>query len=123
MQLVASEDALLEMDGSAANLARIKIRILLNDLTATGTWFFAHEKLEVDQWVIIHFEDPQKVSISAKVLVCQEYQSEGHIVSADSHPFRGEVQFIFETKDIEKEVKRFCELVASDYLFGSQKAA
>jgi hypothetical protein len=83
-------------------------RVLLNDMTSKGVGLFCGIGLATGQEISITIQEPKQFFIKAKVMWCQEYNSESHILSKVSYAFRVGVQFVFSTPEEEKAVADYC---------------
>jgi hypothetical protein len=97
-------------------------RVLLNDLNPKGMGLFSATPLMVGQEVAITLEQPQRIYMRGRIIWCQEYDVDSHIMSSHSFSYRMGIQFIFESAEDEKAVKDFCEQLNRDVIFQQQAA-
>jgi hypothetical protein len=98
-------------------------RVVLNDFSPKGVGVFSNAALEQGQEISLTLNDPKRFYARAKVVYCQEYGSESHIVSEQSYQFRVGLQFLFENDEEKKEVEKYCEELMKAHILPKPKAA
>lgn len=98
------------------------VRVILNDLSPKGMGLFVTQALVAEQDVTIQLKDPREITVSGRVVACQEYHNEGHILTPKSYPYRMGIRFLFKTAEEEKAFQDFCNELSVNHLYG-QKAA
>jgi len=106
----------------AENSPPMPVRVILNDLSPKGMGLFSVQNVISGQEVLITLKEPKALTIKARVIACQEYENESHILSPKSYPYRLGVKFIFDSPEQEQQVKEFCEEIEREYLYGSKAA-
>ena len=97
-------------------------RVLLNDFSPKGLGLFCGRPLGVGQEVAITLESPRRIYVRGRIVWCQEYDCESHVLSQRSYSYRIGVQFTFETVEEQKAIKAFCDELSKDYLLTSRVA-
>ncbi len=92
----SSSDA-SSQEGETAKSAQTIVRFVLNDLSIKGAGFFSSIQMTPGQEIRLTLPDPKKVVISAKVVWCQEYNINSHIISKDPFLFNVGVEFVIPT--------------------------
>ncbi|HLE01550.1 MAG TPA: hypothetical protein VJB59_14900 [Bdellovibrionota bacterium] len=115
-------NAELQIVGSASSEpVTTTARVVLNDLTAKSVGIFTALPLGSGQEVLITVTEPSSVQLRGKVVACQEYHNDSHILSANSFSYRVGIQFTFKSPEEEKAVKAFYDGLQGE-LHGSKAA-
>ena len=93
-------------------------RVLLNDLSPKGLGLFTIEPLVIGQEVALTLEEPKRFYIKARVVWCNEYDSDTHVLTDHAFSYRVGLEFSYETQEEEKGVIDYCEELAQKYLYG-----
>ena len=101
--------------GEAAVL--VDARLLLNDLSPKGMGVFSAQAMDAGQEIAITLQDPSRIYLRGKVIHCQEFDANSHVLSAKSFSYRIGIQFLFETADEQAAVKKFCEQISREHIF------
>ncbi|HAR41911.1 MAG TPA: hypothetical protein DCS07_04660 [Bdellovibrionales bacterium] len=104
------------------NSPSMPVRVILNDLSPKGMGMFVVQNLISGQEILITLKEPKALTIKARVIACQEYENESHILSPKTYPYRMGVRFIFDSPEQEQEIQAFCDEINRDYLYGSKAA-
>jgi hypothetical protein len=91
-------------------------RVLLNDFSPKGVGVFAHAPIIVGQLVSLTLEEPKRFYVKGRVVWCQEYAMESHVLSETPFHYRMGIEFVFETPEEEQQVKDYCEALGHDHL-------
>lgn len=97
-------------------------RLILNDLSPKGMGMFSEAPLMVGQIVAITIEEPRRFYVHGRIVWCQEYDANSHVLSETSFSYRVGVEFVFETKEEEKSVREYCENLVQEYVYGRKAA-
>src|SRR5690242_8040716 len=73
---------------------KLNVRLVLNDLSPKGAGLFSPEQLIPGQMVSLRITDPEHLTIKAKVIWCQEYHANSHVLSQQSYSYRIGIEFI-----------------------------
>jgi hypothetical protein len=84
-------------------------RIVLNDLSSGGMGLFSVFPIAPGSTVSITLEEPVKAVLKAKIVWCQEYAADSHILSAHSYSYRLGVKFVFDDPKEAQGLRKFCE--------------
>lgn len=93
-------------------------RVILNDLTPKGMGLFCASPLLVGQEVAITLEEPKRIYLRGRIVWCQEYDADSHVLSQQSYSYRMGIQFIFESPEEQVAIRRFCEQLENEFLRG-----
>src|SRR5579885_1317491 len=77
----------------------MNVRVILNEVAATGMQFFAGRELPTGALAQITLEEPRRVYVRAKIVCSQEITTETRIISTDVFSHRVKVIFLFETEE------------------------
>ncbi len=94
-----------------------KVRVVLNDFSPTGVGFFAQHPLMVGQELAFTLEEPCRLYVKGKVIWCQEFDVDSHVLSSSSFSYRMGIRFVFESPEEAKAMKGFCDQLAKDHLY------
>ena len=84
-------------------------RVVLNDLSPRGMGLFCSRSMLVGQEVAVTLDEPRRVYLRGRIIWCQEYDTESHVLSQQSYSFRVGIKFVFQSAQEEEAVKAFCE--------------
>lgn len=97
-------------------------RVILNDFSAKGMGIFASQALMVGQEVAITLQEPKQVYLRGRIVWCQEYDAESHVLSANPFSYRMGIKFVFQSKQEEQAVAKFCDELFRQHLYGNKAA-
>jgi len=92
------------------------VRLILNDLSPKGAGLFSPTPFQPGQKISMSIKEPEHLSLKAKVIWCQSYHANSHVLSNQAYSFRMGVEFIL-TPTEEQELKIFCGEVAKNHVF------
>jgi len=98
------------------------VRVILNDLSLQGVNLFSTEPHIAGAEVAITMEDPMQIYLRGRIVACQEYAIDSHIMSVNNFSYRLSVKFVFETEREQKAVQDFVDFIAMK-VTNTQKAA
>jgi len=97
-------------------LPRIEVRAILNDLTQEGVGLYSQEALNPGQEVLLTFEKPHFLEITAKVKWCQIHNPNSHIITSQPFSYRLGVEFLIKNEEETAAVQDFCAEMTKTYL-------
>ncbi len=68
-------------------------RILLNDFSQKGVAIFSSKPLSVGQEVMITLTEPGQIVLKGKVMICQAFDADSHVLTAKSFSHRALIQY------------------------------
>lgn len=109
--------------GQAGTGAQKEARVVLNDLSSKGVGLYVPEQLPIGTKVIVNWQDPEPIEIEAKVVWMQDASASSSGIFAD-HAFKYRVGLVFQFKSPEEgeKLKKYCEEVLREYLYGKKIA-
>jgi hypothetical protein len=114
---IAASIQILSLDALQNDqLPKIEVRAILNDLTNEGVGLYSQDALNVGQEILLTFEKPHFLEITAKVKWCQSYNVNSHIITAQPFSYRIGVEFIIKKEEESKAVQDFCDDMTRTYL-------
>ena len=88
-------------------------RLMLTDISPKSLNLFSVNPIMVGQEIGMTLEEPRQIYLRGRVVSCQEYDADSHIISVKPYSYRMQIKFIFETPEERERVARFVyELVA-----------
>ena len=115
-RIAASIQLLTHDAGENNQLPKIEARAILNDLNNEGVGLYSQEALNPGQEILLTFDKPHFLKITAKVKWCQSYNANSHIISTQSFSYRMGVEFIISNEEEEKAIQEFCADMVKTYL-------
>jgi hypothetical protein len=97
-------------------------RLVLNDLTPTHVVIFSNAPMPVGQMAGLSFLHPQPSYIKGRIVNCQEYDVDSHVLSQDAYSYRIGFRFVFATPEEEAMVRNLCEDLKRSHLYGRRAA-
>ncbi|MEO5971282.1 MAG: PilZ domain-containing protein [Bdellovibrionia bacterium] len=114
---IAASIQILSLDAMENDtLPKLEVRAILNDLNTEGVGLYSHEALDPGQEILLTFEKPHFLEISAKVKWCQSYNANSHIITAQPFSYRMGVEFIIKKEEDVIAVQDFCDDMIKTYL-------
>jgi len=114
---IAASIQILSLDALENDqLPKIEVRAILNDLTQEGVGVYSQEGLNPGQEILLTFEKPHFLEITAKVKWCQIHNANSHIITAQPFAYRMGIEFIIKKEEETKAVQAFCEEMTKTYL-------
>jgi len=108
--------AQIKVETQAEPAKVLDARILLNDITPQGLGLFSMEPILVGQNIAITLDHPSRIYLKGRVVHCQEFAVNSHIMSKDPFLYRVGIHFQFVSKEEEDAVAKFCEGLSSDQI-------
>jgi hypothetical protein len=108
--------ALIEIVSGSQKGASNEVRMIVNDLSASGIGIFAPIQLSTDQEIILKFEDPTPIDIRARVAWSQDIITNSHIISAQPYTYRIGLEFLSSSPEEQQNIKTFCEDLLKNYI-------
>lgn len=99
-----------------ANSPSQDVRVVLNDLTPKGVGIFCTAALTIGQEISLVIPSPLEITIQGKIIWCQEYSMNSHVLSAQSFSFRAGIEFVLKTEDEKLALENLCSEVSQDYV-------
>lgn len=90
--------------------------ILLNEMNPLGTMLFSKQKFPRDQYLTLNIPNIHNFYIQGRVVVCKELTLNAGLLTAQSLPYRVELEWIFRSDAERAAVKTYCEFLAQQYL-------
>ena len=100
-----------------------EVQVVLSDISPRGVGLFSSAPMEIGQELALTLDDPKRFYVKGRVAWCQEYDATSHVLSASPVSYRIGLEFFFDSEEDETEVRNYCDLIASNYLFSKQNAA
>ena len=97
--------------------AATEAHVVLTDIGTEGLGLFASKPLPVGQQIALTIEYPRRFYVRARIISCQEYDVESHVLSRARHSYRVGVMFLFANAAERRQVEQYCELLRRDYFF------
>lgn len=97
---------------------RTDARVILNDFTPQGLGLFSEHAVMPGQEVSITLEEPKRFFVRGRVIWCQEYDANSHVLSQVSFKFRVGIEFVFETPEEQAAVEAYVTELNEKYIFG-----
>lgn len=101
----------------------IDVRVVLSDISPKGVGFFCSVPLEMGQLMALTLDDPKRFYVKGRVTWVQEHDANSHVLSQAPISYRVGLEFVFDTREEEAEVRRYCEHIAANHTFGKLQAA
>jgi hypothetical protein len=102
---------------AANNEEAANARVLLNDLTPKGMGLFCSKPMMVGEEVSLTLEQPKQFYVKGRVVWCQEYSVDSHVLSKVSYSYRVGIEFIFDTDEDRKTVEDYCAELMKKHVF------
>jgi hypothetical protein len=115
-RIIATIEIATTPEPAESGQPKLHVRLVLNDLSPKGAGLFSPEPLIPGQSVFLKITDPEHLTIKAKVVWCQEYHANSHVLSNQSYSYRIGIEFVLSPSE-EQAVKIFCDEVAKNFLF------
>ena len=114
---IAASIQILSLDAlDNDQLPKIEVRAILNDLTHEGVGLYSQEALNPGQEILLTFDNPHFLEITAKVKWCQSFNANSHIITSQPFSYRMGVEFIIKNQKEAKAVGEFCDEMAKTNL-------
>ncbi len=110
----ASDGSLQEAE--TAKPAQTIVRFVLNDLSIKGAGFFSSIQMTSGQEIRLTLPEPKKFVIMAKVVWCQEYNLNSHIISKDPFLFNVGVEFVIPTSAESESLQSLINELKAEHL-------
>ncbi len=92
------------------------VRLILNDFTYKGAGLFSQYPFIAGQEICLNITHPTQINIKAKIIWCQEYHANCHVLSKQPYAYRLGIEFIMDPTE-EKEIRIFCDEVSKNHIF------
>ncbi len=92
------------------------VRLVLNDFSLKGAGFFASIMLREGQEIRLTLTEPSKLVLVAKVIWCQEYNLNSHVISKEPFAFRAGVEFDLKTPEESSALGALLEEIQAQHL-------
>jgi hypothetical protein len=76
----------------------------------------------VGQEVAITLDKPRRIYVRGRIVWCQEYDANSHVLTQQAYSYRMGVQFVFETHEESTAIQEFCEEINKSFLHTSRVA-
>lgn len=94
-------------------------RVVLNDLNPLGMGIFSSEPLLVGQEIAITLTDPKRVYLRGRIVWCQEFDIDSHVISQNNFHYRAGIKFTFTSKEEEDAVRQYVDEMARTFLYSN----
>jgi hypothetical protein len=117
LKRIAASIQILSLDAlENDNLPKLEVRAVLNDLNNEGVGLYCHEALNPGQEILLTFEKPHFLEITARVKWCQSHNANSHIITTQPFSYRIGVEFITKKSAEAEAIQKFCAEMIKNYL-------
>ena len=102
--------------GPEGETPKTMVRLVLNDISPKGVGIFSPDSLSSGQEVKLELTEPSPFLLKARVVWCQEYHANSHVLTDRPYSYRMGLEFIV-TPEEEQTLKAFCDEISRKYLF------
>ncbi|OFZ84900.1 MAG: hypothetical protein A3K03_09095 [Bdellovibrionales bacterium RIFOXYD1_FULL_44_7] len=95
------------------------VRVFLNDFSPKGIGVLSSAKLNIGQEVSLTLDQPTQIAIRGKIVWCQEYKPDSHIMSAVGFSHRAGVEFTPSSPEEKQKLKEYYDELTKHYLYGN----
>lgn len=109
--------------GDLSNRNTVEARVILSDLSPRGVAFFSSVPFENGQVIALTLDEPKRFFVKGRITWCQEHDAQSHVLGSNPFSYRIGLRFLCESEEEGQEIRKYCDLIASQYIFGNAKAA
>jgi hypothetical protein len=106
-------------EGFASRTEPTVARMILNDITAKGTYVFSPVPFRLDELVEVTVSQPRMFYVKGRVIACERVSPDSIILSEDPVPYRIAVAFEFQSMYERETVKAFIQHLQLEELYPS----
>ena len=94
----------------------LEARVVLNDFSSKGVGVYVSQKFHIGQELKLTLQEPTPITITGKVVWCQDQPTSGAVLSANQFRYRAGVEFIFASKEEEEAAKAIYENLKKQHI-------
>ncbi len=98
---------------------KLQIRLLLNDFTSKGAGLFSPHPMNPGDEVTLEISGPKHIKVKARIIWCQEFQANSHVLTKEPFSFRIGIQFNV-TPEEEKMLQAFSDELSNNFLYAAK---